>query len=51
LTAPLCARDLATLQENGLARKHDSGAWIYSGPYDPTFGLVPDLPDPADLIT
>lgn len=49
-TVSVFAHDLARLQRDGWARAHESGAWIYSGPYDPTFGLVPDLPDPADLI-
>lgn len=49
-TVNVYAHDLRRLQKDGLVRPHDSGAWIYTGPYDPTFGLTPDLPDPADLI-
>ena len=49
-TVNVFAHDLSRLQRDGWARAHDSGAWIYSGPYDPTFGLLSDLPDPADLV-
>lgn len=38
------------LVAEGHLRSHDSGLWIYSGPYDSTFGLSPDFPDPSDLV-
>lgn len=44
-------RDLARLRQNGFVADHESGALIYTGPYDEVFGLGGDLIDPADLIT
>ncbi len=49
-TVNVYQHELATMQRERLVRPHDSGAWIYSGHYDKTFGLAPDLSDPADLI-
>lgn len=43
-------RDLTRLQRDGLVHQHDSGAYIYSGRYDYTFGLGLDVSDPSDLI-
>lgn len=42
--------ELRRLERDGQVRPHESGAWLYSGPYDDTFGLSPDLTDPADLV-
>lgn len=44
------ANDLSRLSQQGHVRQHESGAWLYSGPYDKVFGISPDFSDPADLI-
>ncbi len=49
-TVSVYERDLTRLLRDGLARLHESGAYIYSGPYDRTFGIGSDLSDPADLV-
>jgi CRISPR-associated endonuclease/helicase Cas3 len=46
----LYRRDVTRLQREGQVRAHESGAWVYSGPYDSRLGLGVDLPDPTDLV-
>lgn len=49
-TVSVYRHELKRLERDGHVRPHESGAWLYSGHYDDTFGLSPDLTDPADLV-
>ncbi len=49
-TVSVYRHELQRLERDDHVRPHESGAWVYSGPYDDTFGLTPDLTDPADLV-
>ncbi|MFQ3588538.1 MAG: CRISPR-associated helicase Cas3' [Fimbriimonadaceae bacterium] len=48
-TVPLPHYDRDRLLKNGALRPHPSGLYVYSGPYDDTFGLA-DLPTNPDSL-
>ncbi|HCE00973.1 MAG TPA: CRISPR-associated helicase/endonuclease Cas3 [Armatimonadetes bacterium] len=42
--------EMRKLQDSGHVLRHDSGVWLYVGPYDELTGVHPELPDVADLV-
>lgn len=50
-TVSLRRRHFLKLEQEGVMRSHDSGAWLYDGAYSPLFGVDDHTVwDPADLI-
>ncbi|MBZ0214546.1 MAG: CRISPR-associated helicase Cas3', partial [Nitrospirae bacterium] len=49
-TVNVYQHEVERLRQSGAVRKHESGAWVYSGPYDRLLGLATDVTDPADLV-